>query len=271
MNKLAVCGKGGSGKSTIVTLLAHGMRRKGYSVLVVDSDESNSGLYRMLGFDTAPRPLMDLIGGKKGIKQKMASKFSAGESEAQMTVLEHDEIRVAEIPPEHMSSRDGIALVSVGKIIQSLEGCACPMGVLSREFLKKLRLKDKEIMIVDMEAGVEHFGRGVETSIEAVLIVVEPSFESLELAQRMNGLAASIGIENTWAILNKITSQELASRLKAELSKRNISVTGCIRYDVEIFEACLEGRPVYSRGAAEDIEKLSDILLEEKSFLGTKG
>ena len=64
-----------------------------------------------------------------------------------------------------MLEKDGIRLVAIGKILQSLEGCACPMGVLSREFLKKLRLKDKEITIVDMEAGVEHFGRGVETSI----------------------------------------------------------------------------------------------------------
>ena len=262
MRKLAVCGKGGSGKSTLVTLLARGMRHKGYAVLVVDSDESNSGLYRMLGFDAAPSPLMDLIGGKKAVKQKMASKFSAAESEASMTVLEQDEIRVAEIPPEYTFSRDGIALVSVGKILQSLEGCACPMGVLSREFLRKLRLRDNEIMIVDMEAGVEHFGRGVETSIDSVLIVVEPSFDSLELAQKMNSLAAGIGINNAWVILNKITSEELASRLEAELGKRNIAVSGCIHYDAEIYEACLEGRPVYDRGAAEDIGKVLDILLE---------
>ncbi|MCK4723940.1 MAG: hypothetical protein KAT75_11575, partial [Dehalococcoidia bacterium] len=102
-------------------------------------------------------------------------------------------------------------------------------------------------------------------------IVVEPSFESLELAQKMNSLATGIGINNTWVILNKITSEELASRLEAELGKRNIGVTGCIRYDVEIFQACLEGRPVYGSGAAEDIEELLDILVEEKSPLGAKG
>ena len=86
----------------------------------------------------------------------------------------------------------------------------------------------------------------------------------------MNSRSAGIGINNTWVILNKITSRELASRLEAELGKRNIAVTGCIRYDAEIFEACLEGRPVYDRGAAEDIGNLLDILLEEKSSLGQK-
>jgi len=70
--KIAVCGKGGSGKSTIVSLLANEARGKDYKVLVVDSDESNSGLYRMLGFDHPPVPLMELVGGKKGLKKKMA-------------------------------------------------------------------------------------------------------------------------------------------------------------------------------------------------------
>ncbi|HEX76761.1 MAG TPA: ATP-binding protein [Dehalococcoidia bacterium] len=262
MKKLIVCGKGGSGKSSIVALLANGICHRGYGVLVVDSDESNSGLYRMLGFDRAPSPLMELVGGKKGIKQKMAPKFSAGESEPQMTILAQDEIWIADIPPQHMLSRDGIALVSIGKILQSLEGCACPMGVLSREFLKKLRLKDNEVTIVDMEAGVEHFGRGIETSIDSVLIVVEPSFESLELAEKVNGFAVSIGVDNMWAILNKITSEKLALKLKIELTKRNIAVIGSIHYDTEIFEACLEGRPIYnSRKTTEDLDKFLDSLL----------
>ena len=69
--KIAVCGKGGSGKSTIVALLANEARGKGYKVLVVDSDESNSGLYRMLGFDHPPVPLRELVGGKKSLKGKL--------------------------------------------------------------------------------------------------------------------------------------------------------------------------------------------------------
>jgi CO dehydrogenase nickel-insertion accessory protein CooC1 len=87
----------------------------------------------------------------------------------------------------------------------------------------------------------------------------------------VNSLAAGIGISNTWAILNEITSEELASRLEAELNKRNIAVASWIRYDADIFETCLEGHPAYSRGAAENMEKLLDTLLEEGSFPGAKG
>jgi len=271
MKKLTVCGKGGTGKSTIVALLAQGISYRGYHVLVVDSDESNSGLYRLLGFDRAPYPLMELIGGKKGIKEKMGPKSPAGESDHQTMVLTQDRIRVADIPPEYILCRDGIALLSIGKIHQSLEGCACPMGVLSREFLKKLHLKDNEVTIADMEAGVEHFGRGVETSIDSVLVVVEPSLESLELAQKINNLATGIGIDNTWAILNKITSEELASRLEAELKKKNIPVVGSIHYHTEIFDACLEGLPIHSGKATEEIDEFVDTLLKDNSPLGAKG
>jgi len=169
MKKVSVCGKGGSGKSTIVTLLANGMRERGYRVLVVDSDESNPGLYRMLGFEKRPQPLLELVGGKK----KVFTTFSEGAGPSQ-SILTREEIRTADIPPQYMVEMDGIEMVCIGKILQSLEGCACPMGVLSREFLKRLRLQEDEVAIVDMEAGIEHFGRGVETSIDSVLIVVEP-------------------------------------------------------------------------------------------------
>jgi CO dehydrogenase maturation factor len=251
--KISVCGKGGSGKSAIVTLLANGARDRGYQVLVVDSDESNSGLYRMLGFETPPVPLMELVGGKRSLRQKMS----------QPQILAEAEIWLRDIPSEHMLEKDGIRLVAIGKILQSLEGCACPMGVLSREFLKKLRLKHKEITIVDMEAGVEHFGRGVETSVDNVLIVVEPSMESITLAERVNNLAGGSGVSNTLAVLNKITSRGMASKLREELSQRGVRVIGAICNDPDIFEACFEGRPLYGDKAAREIGKVLDFLLSE--------
>jgi len=261
MMKISVCGKGGSGKSCIATLLANLTRDRGYQVLVVDSDESNSGLYRMLGFDTPPAPLMELAGGKKRVQRQMKSGFSQGESEQTMNVLAQHEISIEDIPYPYILQRDGIRLICIGKILQSLEGCACPMGVLSREFLKKLRLKDNELTIVDMEAGVEHFGRGVETSIDGVLTVVEPSLESITLAAKVNSMAAGSGVSNSWAVLNKVTSDEMASKLKQELSKRGITAIGAIQYDPELFEACFEGRPLTRGKAAEQIGKVWDFLL----------
>jgi len=256
MKKISVCGKGGSGKSTVVALLAHGVRDRGYRVLVVDSDESNPGLYRTLGFDKRPKPLLELVGGKKKVFPTFSEK-----AESRENLLTREEFRIADIPGDYVVERDGVGLVCIGKILQSLEGCACPMGVLSREFLKRLSLQKNEVAVVDMEAGIEHFGRGVETSIDSVLIVTEPSFDSLELAEKINTLAAEVGVKRVWTILNKIRSREIALRLREELEERGISVIGSIGYDPEIFQSGLEGRPVRRDKLETDIGRILDQLL----------
>lgn len=261
--KISICGKGGAGKSVIVALLANEFRTRGYRVLVVDSDESNSSLYRTLGFDHPPIPLMELVGGKKGLRDRMAVKFSSGESEPKMEVLSLDKILIKDIPPQHIEESDGISLVNIGKILHSLEGCACPMGVLSREFLAKLHLDQDEVAIVDMEAGVEHFGRGVETSIDRILVIVEPSFESLELAFKVKQLAAGAGVSDTWAILNKISSEKIAIRLKDELGKRGIEVIGMVHHNPKIFEACLEGHRLDEGIASKEVSGIVETVLSK--------
>jgi CO dehydrogenase maturation factor len=258
--KISVCGKGGSGKSTIVALLANEARLRGYRVLVVDSDESNSGLFSMLGFDYPPVPLMELVGGKKSLQQKMG----------RPSVLAESYIVLEDLPPQHLVQRDGLMLVGIGKILQSLEGCACPMGVLSREFLKKLTLEPNELAIVDMEAGVEHFGRGVETSIDSVLIVVEPPLESINVGQKIHNLASGIGVKNIWAILNKVPSDEIATRLRMELQERQIEVVGCIYFDANIFRSSLDGRMPAKGVAVREIKDVLDRILSKAGLPAPK-
>jgi CO dehydrogenase maturation factor len=251
--KITVCGKGGSGKSTIVALLANEARGRDYKVLVVDSDESNTGLYRMLGFAHPPVPLMELVGGKQGLRQKMA----------QPNIFAASHIAPEDIPPQYISQKDGLRLVSIGKILQSLEGCACPMGVLSREFLKKLTLKPNELVIVDMEAGVEHFGRGVDTSIDSVLIVVEPPLESVEVAQKIYYLAKGLNLRNIWAVLNKVTSDEIAVKVAAMMENQGIRVIGRLHFDNGLFESSVEGKVPAGGKVAEEMQGVLDIILAD--------
>jgi CO dehydrogenase maturation factor len=135
------------------------------------------------------------------------------------------------------------------------------VGALSREFLKRLSLEEDEVALVDMEAGIEHFGRGVETGVDSVLAVTEPSFDSLELTEKIGALATEVEIQSTWAILNKVTSEEIAWRLREELEGRGIPVIGSIGYDPEVFQAGLEGRPIRSDKVEEDIGGVLDQLL----------
>lgn len=249
--KIAVCGKGGSGKSTVVALLANAAIGRGYRVLVVDSDESNSGLFRMLGFDGPPVPLMELVGGRKGLKERMS----------QPNILAESNIPIDHIPSPHLLRKNGLMLVSIGKIRQSLEGCACPMGVLSREFLKKLVPDANDLVIADMEAGVEHFGRGVETSVDSLLIVVEPSFESIEMAVSVDKLGRDMGIKNIWSVLNKVPALDIRSKLEDELGERHIKIIGCIYHDPEVFKSSLEGSATNGGRAEEEVKNVLDSLL----------
>jgi CO dehydrogenase maturation factor len=249
---VSVCGKGGSGKSVLTSLLAHESERRGYAVFVVDADESNSGLYSLLGLESPPRPLMDFSGGKEAIKSEMGKG----------NILAEDRLSPDSLPGEYVRVAGNIRLAAVGKIHQALEGCACPMGVLNREFLKKLELAPGEIAFVDMEAGVEHFGRGVEEAVDYVLLAVEPSMESLQLATRIQELASGMG-KNTGAVLNKVSSGKWGEKLEQWLTERGISVVGSLPEDPSIFEACLEGEKIEGSRAAEAVSLVLDQLLKD--------
>jgi CO dehydrogenase maturation factor len=248
--KISVCGKGGSGKSTLVSLLATAAQARELTTLVVDSDESNSGLFRMLGFNEPPIPLMALVGGKEGIKEKMN----------QPSLLSESEVTLEQIPYPYVNQKNGLRLLSIGKIHQALEGCACPMGVLSREFLKKLRLGPNETAIVDMEAGIEHFGRGIDNSIDVVLVVVEPSFESIALAEKIKELASAIN-KQLCAVVNKISSESLIAEIKAKLQKSGLETIGAISYDASVFFSGLKGDTLAQGRSTRQATEILDSLL----------
>jgi CO dehydrogenase maturation factor len=242
--KICVCGKGGSGKSTVVCLLAAAFRRSGRRVVVLDADESNSGLFWMLGFKRPPADLMDHIGGKKTVQNKMRARFSKGEAEPAMSILDCGTLGIDAIPQPYVASKEGVSLIATGKIHQAMEGCACPMGGLTREFLKKLKLEPDQRMLVDVEAGIEHFGRGVEGCVDAVIAVAEPSWESVRLAQKIMQLTRSSGPAFCGAVLNKISSVDQEDHLRRKLKELGVGVLGSVPFDAGVQSAGLEGRTV---------------------------
>jgi len=271
--KVCVCGKGGTGKSTIVMLLAYELTRRGKEVVVIDSDESNAGLYRILGLGCAPRPLIELAGGKKNVMPLMRQQANTLAShEDGKSVLIQSEIRVADLPTEFVARKEGCCLIVVGKIHQALEGCACPMGVLTREFLKRLRLNADEMAVVDMEAGIEHFGRGIETSVDAVMAVVEPSFESIAIAERIKELATGAGARFAGGVVNKVSTGETERHVVSELRRRDIGVLGVIRHHQEIADVALLGQTLKGLkcadglACAEQIVPIADALAEFVHF-----
>ncbi len=252
--KMAVCGKGGTGKSTLTALLAEALRREGYTLLVVDSDESNPGLPRLLGLDTPSTPLISLL-----------ERFSMGDRKPDASWLEADRISLESIPREFIVSAPRMKFLTVGKIIDPFQGCACRMADLARDFVQKIYLGIKEIMLIDMEAGIESFGRGIERGVDTILTIVEPSFDSLALAEKIQYMAEGIGIPAIQAILNKIPSPEIEEKLKTELEKKQMIVAGAVYLDPQISQAGFAGKKLpENTGAAAQVKKIAAAILTEQ-------
>ena len=252
IRKIAVTGKGGVGKSIVVTLLANVLKRRGYRIFILDTDESNPGLYRMFGFDKEPKPLMTIL-----------SRFSLSEPEPSNEWLKREQITSQDIPSEYILDLDGLKFLTVGKIVDPFQGCACSMADITRNLVAKLVVMDKELMLVDTEAGIESFGRGVERSVDTVLIVVEPSFESLALAEKIAYMAEGMGIGRVGAILNKVSSEQVRQKMIEELSKKNVKPIGTVYFDTHLSEAGFEGTALGDSKATLDMELIADLLLKD--------
>ena len=165
--KITVCGKGGCGKSTVSALLAKEFERMGKTVLVADSDESNYGLHRQLGVKL-PRDFTEYFGGKeKAFKTMMVGEIlDTVKLSAFAKKFYSEPFTLNEIPEEYIARNNGVMLISSGKIHQANEGCACTMNSILKQFIKHLTVGENEVVLLDMEAGVEHFGRGVDNSVD---------------------------------------------------------------------------------------------------------
>lgn len=248
---IMICGRGGSGKSTLVTLLAKALAERG-KTLVVDTDESNLGLHKMLGQVSPAVTLMGCLGGKLAVREKLlASLQKKGDENAGFFA---EGLNLAGLPPECTGGEWPLRFLRIGKIERSLEGCACPMGAVARSFLKQLRVDENEWVLVDTEAGVEHFGRGVVEGVDLVVMMVDPSHEAVLLADRTKALTAEAG-KDFVTVLNKVDAVT-EPFLRRELSAKGIPVRGAFGFSPEIMKANLAGNPLAAGNCQEQVNEL---------------
>jgi len=234
--KIAISGKGGVGKTLLSAFLSKTFADSGYSVIAIDADP-DANLAATLGFpnpyDIIPiSELNDLIEERVGVRPGQSGGFFKLNP------------KVDDLPEEYSVKMDGIRLMSMGRIKRGGTGCYCPEGALLQALLGHLLLQRDEVIILDMEAGIEHLSRGTTKAVDKLIIVVEPGRRSLETAQTISKLAKDLGLEKISIVGNKIRNDSDKEFITSSLP--GIEVLGFIPYDTAITEADLNNKPLFA-------------------------
>ncbi len=227
--KIAITGKGGTGKTTIAGVLSHYFKNDGYKVLAVDADP-DANLASAIGIPPErSNKIIPISLQKKLIQERTGAKSS------QFGQLFKINPRVEDIPEKSIIDHSGIKLLIMGAVQRGGEGCACPENILLRNLLSEIFLRRDEVIVVDMEAGIEHLGRATARDIDYMLIVIEPGGRSITTFRSIMKLAKEIGVRRFGIIGNKIRGD--AQRRWIETQVPNELLIGTISYHDVIQEA----------------------------------
>ena len=233
MLKLAITGKGGVGKTTLCSLLARLYAAEGNTVLAIDANP-DANLGTALGIPVEELSRITPIAQMKELVQERT-----GGKPGTIGGFFKLNPRVDDIPERFSIAKDGVRLLVMGTVKKGGSGCMCPESALLRSLVNHLLLRRSEVVILDMDAGVEHLGRGTAESVDAFISVVEPGRRSLDTAQAIKRLAQDIGIKKCYVVGNKVTSG--ADRQFIIENLPDFELLGFISYNPRIAEADRKG------------------------------
>lgn len=255
--KIAVTGKGGVGKTTLAGGLARLLASEGYNVVAVDADP-DANLASSLGITEEEMagvvPIADM---KELVAERTGSKPGTFGTYFKMNP------KVDDLPEALSKTHQGVRLLVMGTVKEGGGGCVCPESVMLKALLQHLLLARKDVVILDMEAGLEHLGRGTAGAVDAMIVVIEPGMRSVQTANTIHKLATDLNVPRIYVVLNKVQSQEETEAVQKRLD--GLPLLGSISYNQEIRRADLEGKSPYDldKDFVEEVRAIKERLFQE--------
>ncbi|OFW56891.1 MAG: carbon monoxide dehydrogenase [Actinobacteria bacterium RBG_19FT_COMBO_54_7] len=255
--KIAVTGKGGVGKTTLAGGLARLLAKQGFNVVAVDADP-DANLASSLGIPEEEMagvvPIADM---KELIAERTGSKPGTFGSYFKMNP------KVDDLPEALSKLHDGVRLLIMGTVKEGGGGCICPESVMLKALLQHLLIARKDMVILDMEAGLEHLGRGTAASVDAMIIVIEPGMRSVQTANTIRKLASDLLVPRVYVVINKVQDPEEAEIISRRLD--GLPLLGSISFSPVVRRADIEGKSPYDLDSAfvEEVREIKDRLFAE--------
>ena len=235
--KIAISGKGGVGKTTLAGVMARIVAAEGKKVLAIDADP-DSNLASAIGLDKEALAKLSPIASMTSLVEQRT-----GAKKGTFGAMLKLNPKVDDLPDEWGVVYQGVKLLLLGCIPQGGGGCFCPENVLLKNLVRHLLVKREEALIIDMEAGLEHLGRGSTGQVDALIIVVEPGQRAMNTARQIKKLGEDLRLKKMMIVGNKVTSDQDRKIIEETLS--DFPVLGHMSFNPRIVEADRVGRSPY--------------------------
>lgn len=250
--KIAITGKGGVGKTTFAATLARLYADEGKNVLAADVDpDANLGL--ALGFSEEE---LDQIVPISKMRKLVEERTGADEFNKVFRINP----KVDDIPDKYARKCNGVKLLVLGTVETANSGCVCPEHVMLKAILSSLTYRKDDVVILDMEAGLEHLGRGTAANMDQFIVVVEPGARSVQTYVNVKRLAADLGVRQVRVVANKVRDRRDEDFVRSAVPPEDF--LGCIHYNPEIMDADRLGKSPYDfcPGAIEEIRNIKAMI-----------
>jgi CO dehydrogenase maturation factor len=252
--KIIVIGKGGVGKTTIAACLARLIGRSGYSVIAVDADPTLN-LARALGVDPLAASSKPVLFDEEFVKERTLLPSGAYRLNP----------RVDDVVEKYgVKAPDNVTLIKLGYVRKGGTRCLCPEYAFLRALLSHLILGRRDIVVVDMVAGLEPMSRGVARGVDLLMCITEPTVKSIDVTREIYRLSRDLGVRNFVVVGNKVTSDE--DRVFIEKSLSGVEVLGHIPYDESVVKADKLGISVLDYNSSSlviiELNKIKELILK---------